>query len=249
MGLRTSGRRDASGRGRRCGGVLDRLPVLLALGLSWGPTAASAQDETIRSVRMSVVLSQADAQVILEVEVEHADGTETLPASLLDFGGTRLADLALGSAGAPAALRQDRGVSRVGAVTVEPGPTSETRLVLATYRVRGAVGRRGASLRAHVPVLSVDRPPTAATPGFFRAELRLPPEWSVTEGFPSGLRPMDRPGLYEVDLSVVPAVISFRGRVDGAWRPGVPLLLDILAGVLLLAFSAVGFRHLRAAAA
>lgn len=222
---------------------------MLAFGLMWGPTAAAAQDETIRAVRMSVAFSGPDAQVILEIEVERAEGTATLPATILDFGEARLADLALGSEGAAATLEYSRGVARAGTVIVEPGPTPETRLVLATYRVPEAIRARGATLRAHVPVLSVDRPPTTATPGFFRVELRLPPEWSVTEGFPSHLRRTDRPGVYDVDLSVVPSVISFRGRLDGAWRPGVPLLLDLSAAVILLAFSAVGLRHLRAVAA
>jgi hypothetical protein len=222
--------------------------VLFAIGLLPGPTEAAAQDETIRAVRMSVTVSQLDAQVILEVEVEDAHETRTLPATLLDFADARVVDLALGSDGVAATLEPDRGVARVGSVIVEPGPTPETRLVLATYRVHRAVRSRGAWLRAHVPVLSVDRPPTAATPGFFRLELRLPPEWSVTEGFPSGLRATGHAGVYQADLSVVPSVISFRGRLDGAWRPGVPLILDLLAGVILLGFSAVGLRHLRAVA-
>jgi len=198
---------------------------------------------------MSIAFSGADAQVILEIEVEHADETATLPATVLDFGDARLADLAVGSEGAPATLEYERGAARAGTVAVEPGPTPETRLVLATYRVRDAIRARGASVRAHVPVLSVDRPPAAATPGFFRVELKLPPEWSLTEGFPSRIRRTDRAGVYEVDLSVVPSVISFRGRVDGAWRPGVPLLLDLSAALILLVFSAVGLRHLRAVAA
>ncbi len=198
---------------------------------------------------MRVAVSGTDAQVILEVDVDGAAEAAILPATILDFASARPVDLAVGSEGALAVLELDRGVARTGSLRVEPGPTDGSWLVLATYRVRDAVAVRGSSLRAHVPVLSVDRPPTVAGPGFFRAELRIPPEWAVAEGFPSGIRATDRAGVYEVDLSVVPAVLSFRGRLDGAWRPGVPLVLDLLAGALLVMFSVVGFRHLRSVAA
>jgi hypothetical protein len=38
-----------------------------------------------------------------------------------------------------------------------------------------------------------------------------------------------------------------RARTDGAWRPGVPLMLDIAAGTILLVFVVAGLRWLRAA--
>ncbi len=127
---------------------------------------------------------------------------------------------------------------------VMSGAGTEARVV-AAYEVPAAVSGRGAAVRGHVPLLSLDLPPEAASPGLFRAEIHLPPGWTVTEGFPTGMTPAGAPGTYAVDLAVVPALIGFRARSDGAWRPGLPLALDVVALVALLAFSALGWRHLR----
>ncbi len=128
-------------------------------------------------------------------------------------------------------------------ITTGSGPSGP--VVATSYAVTGAVTEEGARVRGHIPVLSVDLPPEAATPGLFRAELRLPPDWRVAEGFPTGLDATGTPGVYAVDLAVVPAVLSFRARSDGRWRPGLPALLDVAAVLLVAAFSVVGWRHLR----
>jgi hypothetical protein len=68
----------------------------------------------------------------------------------------------------------------------------------------------------------------------------------VAEAFPTGLRPTDTPDVWAVELAVVPAVLSLRARTDGRWRPGLPALLDVAAVLVVVAFSVVGLRHLRA---
>jgi hypothetical protein len=77
----------------------------------------------------------------------------------------------------------------------------------------------------------------------FHAELRAPSNWSVSEAFPTGLR--EAGGIYTVDLAVAPSVVSLRARTDGNWRPGVPLLIDVAALTILLAFIVIGLRWLR----
>jgi hypothetical protein len=39
-------------------------------------------------------------------------------------------------------------------------------------------------------------------------------------------------------------MVSVRGRSDGTWRPGVNLIVEILAGAFLLGFAFLGWRHL-----
>ncbi|HSM59906.1 MAG TPA: hypothetical protein VK849_03870 [Longimicrobiales bacterium] len=231
-------------------GGRDTSRRLLAAALAGcaGLTPPVAAQETVRSVRMSADLTRGGATVTVEVELEGARPGATLSATILDFGEASAAELAVGSDGAPGALSVLQGTARSATLPVEPGAVG-SQWVVATYQVAHAVTVDGPWLRAHVPVLSVDRAPAEARPGLFRAELRVPPEWSVTEGFPSRFATSDEPGVYAVELPVVPSVISFRGRSDGAWRPGVPLLLDLLAGVIILAFSTVGLRHLRRVAA
>ena len=112
------------------------------------------------------------------------------------------------------------------------------------YRVDSAVREEAGALRAHVPVLSVSLPPATDSGDVFLAVVTVPENWSVVEGFPTGLRERER-GVYDVALPVVPSVVSLRGRTDGAWRPGFNLIVDLLAVVILLAFGLVGWRHLR----
>ena len=132
---------------------------------------------------------------------------------------------------------------------MEPGREPGTARVVVTYRVDEPVTEAGGKLRGRVPVLGIDRAPREAGPGLFRAELRVPPQWVVTEGFPTGLAPSGEPGVYRAELSVVPSLVSFRARADGAWRPGLPVLLDVLAGAILLVFAVFGWRHMREVAA
>jgi hypothetical protein len=168
-----------------------------------------------------------------------------IPATVLDFGQSAVTNLRFGESRSPAPLRALTGVARTAEVGVEPSSSPGTGRVVVHYEVASPVTSEGADLRAHIPVLSLYRPPTQPGPGVFSAELRLPPEWSVAEGFPTGLSATGEPGVYSVELSVVPAVVSFRGRSDGRWRPGLPLGLEVLAGIAMVGFALYGWRHLR----
>jgi hypothetical protein len=166
-------------------------------------------------------------------------------ATALEFAGARVEDVRLVGEGRALTLDRPRplaGVVRLPVTTASAPTRSE---VTTSYAVSGAVAEKGVRVRGHIPVLSVDLPPEAASPGLFHAELRLPPEWTVVEGFPTSLEATGAPGVYAVELAVVPAVLSFRARSDGRWRPGLPALLDVAAVLLIAAFSVVGWRHLR----
>jgi hypothetical protein len=200
-------------------------------------------------VHLVADLTAADGRGTVRVEyrVHGAGQGSTLGATVLDFGRARIVDLRTAD-GQPLGLGTGPGVSRAGRLPVgSPDADGVVRIVV-EYDVPGAVVARGPALRGHVPVLTVDRPAGEPGPDVFAAELRVPPGWSITEGFPSGLSATAQPGVYRAGLSVVPAVVSFRGRTDGAWRPGLPLALELLAGSVLLGFSLVGWRHLRGAA-
>lgn len=233
--------RGTTGSGPRVRG----LAVALACAALWAPAPAAAR-QVVRSVRMVVDLSDGSgtAAVRAEYVLSGVGGDSVMPATALDFAGATIEALRVGEEGRPLPILRPRALVTLARLPLTSGG-GEGPTVVASYEVPGAVVARGAALRGHVPVLSLDLPPEVTSPGLFRAELRLPPDWSVTEGFPTGMSPAGAPGVYEVDLAVVPALVGFRGRSDGAWRPGLPLALDVAGLALLLAFSAVGWRHLQ----
>jgi len=103
-------------------------------------------------------------------------------------------------------------------------------------------------IHARVPVLT--GPPVRAGSGgtAFEARLTVPEEWAVSEGFPSGLRRSEEDGVHLVSLTVAPSVIGFRASTDGRWRPGFPVLVDVLTVLILVCFLGAGWRHLRSMA-
>lgn len=210
---------------------------------------ASAQT-TVRSVRLYADLSADDGGAEVRVEyVLDVRGTPELRFELLGFGSATTDLFWLGEerTGTQVQLDTETGSMRAASFTLSLAETGEPYHLVGVYRIAEAVQRDGEDVRVRVPVLSVAFPPTDGVPDLFRAELRLPPAWSVAEGFPTGLEADDE-GLYVVDLPVVPSVISLRGRADGAWRPGLPLLIDVLIGAILLAFGFMGWRHVKRAA-
>jgi hypothetical protein len=193
-----------------------------------------------------------EATVRLSYELRGVGEGATVPLSVLDFGAAAAFDVRVDASGEPVTLARAQGAARAAEVAVDGGPRDEGWLAL-TYRVslpNTAVG----SVLVHLPVVTVDLPPREARAGLFEAEVLVPDGWVVSEGFPTGLSLAGVPGLgapgsLAVELQVVPSVVSLRVRTDGAWRPGLPLLLDAVAVALLLAFSVVGWRHLRESAA
>ena len=91
----------------------------------------------------------------------------------------------------------------------------------------------------------VQRAPEAARTGLFQGRVRVPAEWAVTEGFPTGLALGDEADVYAVALSVVPSVVTLRARADGRWGLALPLVLDLVALGVLLVTAVAGWRHMR----
>lgn len=221
-----------------------RAAAAFALALALFDSAAA--QERVRSARLVADLTAGDGSASVRVEYVLdgvVRGAAPIEARALDFGEAVVEDVRAGSAGGEVALERGPGLVRRASLRAE-GEAGAERIVASYGVARAAVDRRGA-VRGHVPVLTLARPPEQTRPGLFAAELRLPPGWAVLEGFPTGLAATGEPGVYRVELPVIPAVLSFRARADGTWRPGLAFVLDGVAVAFLLAFALVGFRHLR----
>jgi hypothetical protein len=132
------------------------------------------------------------------------------------------------------------------AATLRPpfDETADRLTVELSYRVDAAVEVDGDRVLGRVPLLTGPAPRAGGTTGGFEATLLLPEEWEPHELFPTGMR-RQPDGSYGVSLPVVPALLSFRSATGGGWTPGLPLLLDVMTLVVLAAFSAFGWRHMR----
>jgi hypothetical protein len=206
---------------------------------------------TVQSARLYADLSPDDGGAEVRIEyVLDVQGTPELQFELLGFGSASADGFWLGEerTGTRIELDPQTGSMRAATFTLTLANTSEPYRLVAQYWIAEAVQLDGEDVLLRVPVLSIALPPADGVPDLFRAELRLPPDWSVTEGFPTGLEVNDE-GVYTVSLPVVPSMVSARGRTDGTWRPGLPLLIDVLTVLVLLAFSFVGWRHLSRVAA
>lgn len=167
---------------------------------------------------------------------------------LLGFGEATTDDVVLGGE-ERVVLWPTVGSHRAAVVSAPAAFEGETLSLVATYRIERAIAREGGdvAVRAEVPILS--GPPVLTDLGgaAFEARLLVPEAWALSEGFPSALRRRED-GSYGVSLPVVPAVVSFHARTDGSWRPGFPLLIDLMTVLILVTFSAFGWRHLRSVA-
>lgn len=241
------------------------------------PASASGQAEggwSVVSARMTADLTADDgtAEVTLLYVLSGTPRGATLPldrpipVELLGFGSAAVQQVAVGSDD-PVVLWPTRGRHRaaeiepwpaaVAAGLVPPGatlppssvapPAADVLPLEITYRVEGAVGRDGAELRGRLPVLTGPSAPEAGAGGGFEARLLLPEAWRLSEGFPSTLR-TEEPGVWSVALPVTPAFVGFRARADGSWRPGPTHLVDLVTLTLLVAFTLLGWRHLRSVA-
>lgn len=228
------------------------LGALLSLGLpTLIPIPALAQSGT-RAVELHADLTRNDGSAAVEIRIDFVpDDTADLNIELLGFGDGRTDGFRSPAADGPL-IRFDRSSgSRQWTViarsdmdrgVIERGDSLWR--FRAAYVVRNAIVTKDGTVRVHVPVLTLALPPLRDAGNVFHAEVRVPSSWSVTEGFPTGLRATSD-GIFAVDLPVAPSVVSLRARTDGVWRPGLPLLLDGLAGVVLVAFLVIGWRYLR----
>lgn len=213
--------------------------------------ASVAGQSTVQSARLFADLSPDDGGAEVRIEyVLDVRGTPELQFELLGFGSASADGFWLGEerTGTRIELDPQTGSMRAAAFTLSLADTNEPYRLVAQYWVAEAVQLDGEDFLVRVPVLSIALPPADGVSDLFRAELSLPPEWSVAEGFPTGLAANEE-GLYVVSLPVVPSMVSARGRTDGARRLGLPLVIDLLTAAILLTFSFVGWRHLARIAA
>jgi len=195
-----------------------------------------------------VTAADGTAHVQVEYVVTGVEPGALIPATILIFGSAPATDLVVTVGGSGVRFTPGPGRAQVAHLPVVVGPAGEGRVV-AQYTVPSAVYEDGDALRGHIPILSLDIDPDEARPGLFLAEVSLPAEWALSEVFPTGLKAssdaIDQARSYAVELSVVPATLSFRAHADGRWHPGLPFVLDVLAALIILGFSFIGWRHLR----
>ncbi|MEQ9569188.1 MAG: hypothetical protein RLN75_03270 [Longimicrobiales bacterium] len=208
------------------------------------PSAGAAQEPpavTVLAARMRAAIDPVSGRA--EVRIAYTvSGRPSTPIRIegLDFGPATVRAVRLEGTTGPLALDPESGHLR--ATELPAAPVGDS--VVVTYTVEGAVQADGADVRLRLPVVVLDLPPYTADGPVFRAIIDVPDEWAVSGAFPTGLaRTPD--GAWQVDLAVVPSLVSLRGRTDGAWRPGLPGVLDALALDVLLAFGLAGARHLR----
>lgn len=186
----------------------------------------------------------ADASAAVRITLELSGlRAEDVPLTVRALGFHGAVPERLEVEGRAVALDASAPRTTVGRIAVEPDRDGRATVAL-RYRVAGAVDLGGADARVRIPLLAPAFPPAASGPGLFEATLRAPAEWRVTEGFPSTLRPGGSDGVWRVDLAVVPAMVSFRARTDGRWRPGLAGWLDVLALTALVGFFVVAGHHL-----
>ena len=225
----------------------------------------TADASTLVSMRWILVPAEPGAPLPLDAPV---------PIELLGFGGALVTEVELEGMGRvvlwpthgthrAATLRppfdglSGAGVAADGAVPVGGGPIPSLRLAL-TYRASSVLESDGRAVRVRIPVLT--GPPMAGGepggvdvvaleaaglgPVGFAATVDAPEAWRISDGFPTGLaRGAD--GLLRAELPVAPAMVGLRARTDGGWSPGLPLLVDLVALSVLLAFAGAGWLHLR----
>jgi hypothetical protein len=183
--------------------------------------------------------------VRVEYQLNGVGPGDEVPVSVLDFGDAVAGGFRVGGSAVVMELPARHGAARTGSWPVEAGPAGWAVLSVA-YQVplRGDAG--DGRIVAHLPVLVVERAPEAARPGLFHGSVRVPVAWTVTEGFPTGLAYGGEAGRYDVELSVVPSVVTLRARSDGRVGLALPLVLDLVALAALLATAVAGWRHMRA---
>lgn len=186
--------------------------------------------------------SDGGASVTIDYELVDVADVREVEVALLGFDAAATDEIL--ADGRVLELEPASGSRRAATLGLTGAAGDGPRSLRLTYRIAEAVVFRDGALRARVPVATVSLPPAADSGDVFHARLTLPRQWSVAEGFPSRLVATEA-GVYGTDLRVVPSVVSLRGRTDGAWRPGVKLLIDLLTVAILAGVAVAGWRHMR----
>lgn len=224
----------------RARGLLAGAAAVLAL-----PGLAAGQG-SVHAATMSADLTAAPGvtRVRMEYQLNGVRPGASVPVSLLDFGDARAEGFLIGVAAAPATLAERHGAARSGDWAVEAGADGGAVLRV-EYEVPRTAADGSGRIVSHLPLLTVDLAPEAARPGLFQGRIRVPPDWAVTEGFPTTLSPGDEAGTFAVELAVVPSVVTVRARADGRSALALPLVLDLVALAVLLVTAVAGWRHMR----
>ncbi|MDX1492504.1 MAG: hypothetical protein R3253_00415 [Longimicrobiales bacterium] len=232
------------------------LALLVCLAL---PAHAAAQTSTgawatlRQEVEVDMTAGDGSADVFIRYELGSREPEEALPLDrpidleMLGFA-RAVADEVTLDDGEVVVLWPTVGSHRAAVVEPPFDADGETLRITARYTVEDVAERPGVSLHARIPILT--GPPVRAESGeaVFTAVLLVPERWTLTEAFPSGLGRADD-GAHLVSLRVAPSIVGFRARTDGSWRPGFPLMVDLLTVLVLVTFAGFGWRHLRSVAA
>lgn len=186
--------------------------------------------------------AEGTAAVRVEYGLSGVRAGDSVSVTLLDFGLDIPVDVRVGD-GTVLALPRTQGAARRARLPVRAAVGGGASLVV-TYQVPVAGQGDAAPEVARLPVLTVDGPPEAARPGLFRADVRVPPRWSVREAFPASLARTGEPGVYRAELPVVPSVVTLRVGAAGAAGVPLPLVLNVVAGACIALVAVAGWRRL-----
>ena len=236
-------------------GLRSGCALLIGLSAAVVPRPAHGQDADARDAnewrvvtsRVSAVLTEDDGADVHVRYVLAGTGsdlpTTAVEVGLLFFEGTAVTDILVEGLPAPVVLWPTTGQHRSASfmVPLDAAVTGGVPLNV-RYHVTGAVRDPDPERIVRIPIVSAPAP-VEALPGHFRAEVRTPGGWAISEPFPSGLRAVG--GVYQTSLPVTPAMIGFRAATDGVRRFGFPRLVDLITLTVLLVFSGFGWRHMR----
>jgi hypothetical protein len=198
--------------------VVTTLAITAALATAGAGTAGAAP--VLKTVDATVSIDDGGtAQVELAYTVsggaDAATASDVLTFSALDFSEAQVDNLeVLDSDGRPLPVDiQTTGRTTTATVslpeTLAAGQTDEYSVV---YEVPRAAEREGDLLTTTVPVLALQNPAAASSPGVFRAALELPPGYSFVEGFPANTSDVstsrDGSTVLHFDVPAAPAVLQ-----------------------------------------
>jgi hypothetical protein len=223
-------------------GAASAALLACALGAWASPALAQAK---VGSARLQADLTGAGraAAVRLEYTLSGVAAGDSVAVTLLDFGLAIPLEVRVGEAGEAVRVPVSLGAARRARLPVQAAGDGGARLVVAYTIPLPPDAGRGTAV-AHLPLLTVDGPSEGARPGLFQAEVHVPPEWTVTEAFPTGLAPAGADGALRAGLPVVPSVVTVRFRTGGDRGVPLPLALNVVAGVCIALVGIAGWRQL-----
>jgi len=237
-------------------GIGDRSTRLAMAVLFVGASTIVGQEVpagTLTHATMEVDLSRpgATAHVRIDYRLEVPAGVAQIPITALVAVPTDVSQVQAHTPTRtlPVALPRSNTAQRVGVVRL-PGDRPAGPLSLTIeYEVSRAITFDGTGVLYQVPLVVVDWPPSDARPGTFTARATVQPSTWVHESFPTTLAgPVGPPGtsVWEVELSVLPVYLKFRGRTAfEAPLLTLPRVVDTSVLALLLLLGFIGWQHMK----